>query len=362
LDGGTILATVIQQESCIAVSDGSFKDQHGTAAWVMEAETSRGCIVGDCVTPGNPSDQSAYRSEIAGLFAIGLMASVLCEHHHIQSGRITIGCDGLSALLNSSTDEDFIVQATRPHYDLLLATRTILQSAPIQWTAHHVKGHQDDDLTAILDRWAVLNIEMDARAKTYWSETIAKPLPRQFSITGEPWALWIGPLKVCRDVATTIISHVHGPPCQEYWATKNNFGAATRHVVDWFATNLAMRAAPIHCRHWISKHSTGICGTSKMMKRWGKRLTDTCPRCPEVEDVSHVWTCQAPAATHIWQAAINGLQIWFREQKKQLPALLTQFVHGYVHGTVLHLMSHRSLITLGCERFLSSKIYWVGWQ
>jgi hypothetical protein len=120
-----------------------------------------------------------------------------------------------------------------------------------------------------------------------------------------------------------------------------------------------MRAAPIHCRHWISKHSTGICGTSKMMKRWGKRLTDTCPRCPEVEDVSHVWTCQAPAATHIWQAAINGLQIWFREQKKQLPALLTQFVHGYVHGTVLHLMSHRSLITLGYERFLSSKIYWV---
>jgi hypothetical protein len=62
-DGGTILATLIQQESCIAVSDGSFKDQHGTASWVMEAETSCGRILGDCVTPGNPSDQSAYRSE-----------------------------------------------------------------------------------------------------------------------------------------------------------------------------------------------------------------------------------------------------------------------------------------------------------
>jgi hypothetical protein len=48
------------------------------------------------------------------------------------------------------------------------------------------------------------------------------------------------------------------------------------------------------------------------------------------------------------------------ENKKQPPALLTQFAHGYVHGTVLHLMSHRSLITLGCERFSSSKIYWVG--
>jgi hypothetical protein len=113
----------------------------------------------------------------------------------------------------------------------------------------------------------VLNIEMDSRAKTYWSETIAQPLPRQFLITGEPWALWIGPLKVCRDVAPTIISHVHGPPCQEYWATKNKFGAATRHVVDWSAANLAMRAVLIHPRHWISKHSTGICGTSKMMKR-----------------------------------------------------------------------------------------------
>jgi hypothetical protein len=42
---------------------------------------------------------------------------------------------------------------------------------------------------------------------------------------------------------------------------------------------------------------------------------DTCPRCPKVEDAPHVWTCQAPAATHLWQASINGLQTWFREQK-----------------------------------------------
>jgi hypothetical protein len=34
------------------------------------------------------------------------------------------------------------------------------------------------------------SIEMDEDAKVHWAETVDKPRYRQFTISGEPWALW----------------------------------------------------------------------------------------------------------------------------------------------------------------------------
>ena len=48
----------------------------------------------------------------------------------------------------------------------------MLQQSKIQWTPHYVLGHQDDDPDATLDRWAILNIEMDMATKVYWLETM----------------------------------------------------------------------------------------------------------------------------------------------------------------------------------------------
>jgi hypothetical protein len=52
----------------IAVSDGSFSNSYGTAAWVLQGPASR-CI-GQVVCPGSASDQNSYRSEVSGLLAI----------------------------------------------------------------------------------------------------------------------------------------------------------------------------------------------------------------------------------------------------------------------------------------------------
>jgi hypothetical protein len=51
-----------------------------------------------------------------------------------------------------------------------------------------MKGHQDDH-TALesLDRWAKLNIEMDAKAKNHMA--IARRTPRHYMIAHEPWSL-----------------------------------------------------------------------------------------------------------------------------------------------------------------------------
>jgi hypothetical protein len=39
-DAGHEIASAIREAKCISVSDGSFKSKHGTASWVIEAESS----------------------------------------------------------------------------------------------------------------------------------------------------------------------------------------------------------------------------------------------------------------------------------------------------------------------------------
>jgi hypothetical protein len=152
-DEGSAITEAIRDGRCVSVSDGSFKDQYGTSAWAIEAEPSVGrCTGADIppeaasknnrckgvnIVPGAPSDQSAYRSEVAGLLGIATMVRELCGFHDITAGTVYLGCDGLSALLNC-TDIDYVVKPTSPHFDLITAARAMLQQWPVKWIPHHV--------------------------------------------------------------------------------------------------------------------------------------------------------------------------------------------------------------------------------
>jgi hypothetical protein len=59
-DDGSTMVRAIRQGDAIAISDGSFQDQFGTAAWVIEGARPTGRIVGDVTVPGTAKDQSAY--------------------------------------------------------------------------------------------------------------------------------------------------------------------------------------------------------------------------------------------------------------------------------------------------------------
>jgi len=60
----------IRQGIAVAVSDGSFQNQAGMAAWTIKSVTKANQIVGHGWTPGLAEDQSAYRSELFGLWGI----------------------------------------------------------------------------------------------------------------------------------------------------------------------------------------------------------------------------------------------------------------------------------------------------
>jgi hypothetical protein len=72
-DDGREVADAIRLGHAIAVSDGSYKDNLGTAAYVLEGKTSKNRIVAVLKVPGLPADQSPYRSELSGLYGIVVM-------------------------------------------------------------------------------------------------------------------------------------------------------------------------------------------------------------------------------------------------------------------------------------------------
>jgi hypothetical protein len=220
-------------------------DQYGTSACAIEGESSvdrctdvdippadvskENRCKGVNIVPGAPTDQSAYCSEVAGLFGAATMVREICEFHDINAGTVYLGCDGVSTLLNC-TYIDYVAKPTAPHFDLFTATRAILQQFPVKWIPHHIHGRQDDDPDAFLDRWATLDIEMDGDAKVHGAETVDKPRSRQFTIFGEPSALWLKDKHICMNLHSTL----HTATCiyRVRWRRQQHDDALTRSMVD----------------------------------------------------------------------------------------------------------------------------------
>ncbi len=53
-----------------AVSDGSYKDDAGAAAWIIEGSDSTSRLIGTWYTPGTTDNHSSFRSKIAGIILI----------------------------------------------------------------------------------------------------------------------------------------------------------------------------------------------------------------------------------------------------------------------------------------------------
>ncbi len=96
-DQGVTITQALKHREAIAVSDGSFKNEYGTAAWVIEGESSDSRMCDQVIAPGGPQDQSPYRSELTGIYSILLMVNKLCQYYEIKDGEIELACDGLSA-------------------------------------------------------------------------------------------------------------------------------------------------------------------------------------------------------------------------------------------------------------------------
>jgi hypothetical protein len=213
------LAQSIQNETAIAVSDGSFKEGFGMAGFILEGWNSDSRILGVNVTPGGPVAQSSYRSEILGLCGIICLVNLVCESFGITTGSITIGCNGHSALKSVFGEGEYweaVIEQT--DYDIISSFCTHLRKSPSKWRWQHIKGHQDNDGTTVLHQWSTLNVEMDNVAIAYWIHCAPEGPNPNITLTDELWTLHVNGLKVLSDAARTCIyDHIHGEQMFECW-------------------------------------------------------------------------------------------------------------------------------------------------
>jgi hypothetical protein len=172
------------------VRSGSVTD--GTASRVLEGADSTNRIEGSCVVPGYASDQSAYRSELAGLFGMAVILNVICKVHRIDKGNIELACDNESALLQVE-HLDSPIAPDRLQFDMIAAARSWIKRSPVKEKFGWVEGHLDEKRPRkVYSRWTLLNFEMDENCKAYWHKHQEnRDQFTQLKISSEPWTLEI---------------------------------------------------------------------------------------------------------------------------------------------------------------------------
>ena len=340
IDVGEIVKD-IANGTAVAVSDGSYKDNGGTAAWILENNTGTQRIRGVVNVPGTVLDQSPYRSEIAGIYGIVVVVETIKEVLGMKKGRIIVGCDGKNALEQTVLFKENLCSCQQQHFDLISGIQGYIRDSTITYEPTHVKGHQDDVKEyRELDRLSMLNVEADCYAKQYWEERYGDkdtlPLYVRYIVPKGMWEIALTGQRICKDLLEFLRDNIQADEAYNYWVNqKERFTKLGFLGVDWNANKLAMKSATNTRRKWVTKFESGTCGTGRMMKLWKQRVIDNCPRCGSPnETTTHVLQCKSESATATWESSLAELENWLRDNKTcpDLRKLLVQAIDQWRLG------------------------------
>jgi hypothetical protein len=170
MEGNSVaLVMAISEGRGLVVADGSYMAERstklGTAAWKLEDELTKVNCKGMVRTTGKEKDVNPYQSKLQGLHATVSCISVICQHHQVISGKVTVCCNNEKALWLSSIRTIQVPLCTK-HADLMRVIHKTVADLPIKVVFQDVMGHQDkhgfyDDL----NQPSQLNVQMDFEAK-----------------------------------------------------------------------------------------------------------------------------------------------------------------------------------------------------
>ena len=359
----------IAKGTAVGVSDGSFKDEAGTAAWIIENERGTQRIMGKTIVPGYASDQSAYRSEIAGIYSMVLIVEMIKEVWKLKYGGILICCDGKDALNQAVNVDEINISCKQQQFDLLSGVQGYIRQSPIIYLPYHVKGHQDKNVKLEdLGRIPLLNIECDLYAKGYWDQRYGH-IPHdqrrcyQYSIPKGMWKISFMGTRVTNLLVNCMRENIEGGEAAEYWVrNRKRFDKSSFFEVDWNSMKEAMSSAKLSRRHWVTKFESGICGTGRMMKIWKQRVIDNCPRCgvPN-ETTTHILQCPCASANLVWDKSLKSLKDWLIDNKScpDLRRLLLHILNRW--SMQLEVTNLNSYEFETCENVFKSQSM-IGWR
>jgi ribonuclease HI len=330
LDKGQAIARGIQDGTARAVSDGSFKDNYGTAAGVIAATaTDKDMLYFSNVVPGTSTDQSSYRSELSGVLGLLHIIEAICSTFKITQGSVTIALDGREAMTQASyTNVEQPLQAGQVAFDLLQTIRHTCSTLPIKVQWRWVEGHQLEKGKR-LDWWGNQNRIVDAMAKRFWESCNQKNTPNDpRPLRNEQFLISKAGTKLSRFHKKQLYDQIFGKRTLSYWESKRQFASQHSTMIMWPEAKLALDRLPFGKKRFWTKFTTGFIGTAKKMKQRNQTDTDNCPRCKNpAEDNIHVLQCPDATASDLWATHIQALQTELYRMKTA-PTIIATIVNN----------------------------------
>ena len=304
------LAMGIIKGNATAVSDGSFKDHMGTSGFVLRGSNKEIVSTGANTVPGNPNEQSSYRSELAGISGTLAILDATCKKYDISTGSVTVALDGQQALLKARSL--WPLSPTDPDFDLLTDIRRKISKLPITLNWHWIEGHQDKYTPFHrLTRLAQDNVIADGIAKDQWNKMARAghiPTPQRFGDEG--WSISIAGNKVSHLDFASLYKRMWTDTALEYWANKHNITYEEIITIDWDACGEAIHSLSFSRRRRLVKHASGHFGIGKKMLQWKLQEHDECPLCRQRETADHVLRCKDERAKLTWKLSLQKLDTW----------------------------------------------------
>ena len=287
------IATAISNGTANAISDGSYDPitHKGTSSFIIvSGKTDKDPLEGDNWVPGTPEDQSAYRSELAGVGGILASTAIIIQKYNITSGAITIALDGESALDQAESEKP--LRISQPDFDLLQDIRARIKSLPISVKWRWVEGHQEEKGKQ-LDWWGKQNKKVDLKAKAFLRKCKQKRrLHRPVRLLYEKWALYVNGVKQSKIDNDSLYATLFAPRTKSYWEKHHDIKIEPYATVDWEVSRLAIAKLPQGYKRWLVKQLSGHIGVGHMLQKRKWQDHSRCPLCNKTnEKTSHVLVC-----------------------------------------------------------------------
>jgi hypothetical protein len=217
-DNCQAISIAIAKDTARAISDGSYDPliHKGTSSLTIMADKhDRDPLDDDNWVPGLPTDQSAYRSELAGIVGILSAVAVIIQQYDITKGSITIALDRESALDQASAETP--LKVNQADFDILQDIRERLHILPIKVEWKWVEGHQDKK-GRTLDWWALQNQKVDLNAKAFLAK--CKQSNRKHHpvrLLYKKWALYVKGIKQSKIDKNSLYATLSAPHTIQYW-------------------------------------------------------------------------------------------------------------------------------------------------
>jgi len=233
------MQATLSQGHGYAVSDSSFKDEAGSAAWIIKGLNSEVQLRGQWYTPGHTDNHSSFQSKLAGI--VGVLYTLTFWPLWMAMPNFQLACDSLSVITWLQALQP--INPIEPHANLLEAARHLIQICGYHIELVFVRGHQNTGQPMVLTHNAWLNVKVDQLAKQ--KVIIPHTGLLVYKLPGNKWGWYTETKHIVKQVTATLQMFINGWECQEYWAMHKNLSPKQLMEVYWMPLGRAMQSVPL---------------------------------------------------------------------------------------------------------------------